>query len=77
MNNWTMKRKAHIKQRIAGTITALIVASCWLWLVSYGPEFLWYGIIAIPFIGGGIWAATTPRNMLWEIYLEGKEREDE
>ena len=76
MTEWTMKRKAHIRQRIAGTITAIITAAFWLWLTTYGPEYLWYGCVALPIISGGVWLATTPRNMLWEIYLEGKEREE-
>ena len=70
MSEWTIKRKAQIKQRVFGIALAVGTAGFWFWLLNYGTEYIWYAPIALMFIGGGLWLAVTDNNYFYEDETE-------
>ena len=73
MSEWTRRRKAQIQQRLFGVSIAVISAGVWFWLLSYGTEYIWLGIIAVPWILVGLHTALTDKEIFWEM----EDEEDE
>ena len=67
MSEWTMKRKSQIEQRLCGVGMAVFFAVFWFWLLTQGAEYIWLGIVVVPFIVLGLWLALTEKDVFWEM----------
>lgn len=74
MSEWSKRRKAQIQQRLFGVGVACGATAFWFWLMSYGTEYIWFGLVAIPFIVAGLWHALTDEEVFWEMEEEDNDR---
>lgn len=70
MSEWTMKRKAQIKQRLFGSSLAVFTAGFWFWLLNDGTEYIWLAVIALPIIMAGLSLVVTENNYFYDDETE-------